>query len=250
MIELHPFQRDAVDRIEREISEERRRLLYVAPTGAGKTVVGAEIINRAVERHHRVLVIAHRREIITQTRDKLVANGVNPGIVLAGFEDELRPYASVQVASIQTLHARAIRSNRMPMPAATIVIIDEAHHARARTYGAVLDKYPDAAIIGLTATPVRGDGRGLGNIFESMIEAPQIAELIKLGHLVPTKVYAPVDRDIAKGVRTQTASTGMACPRITLNGRSMLTGVPRTQRRLGASVERNPSSANVRRARQ
>jgi DNA repair protein RadD len=90
-IELHPFQRDAVDRIEREISEERRRLLYVAPTGAGKTVVGAEIINRAVERHHRVLVIAHRREIITQTRDKLVANGVNPGIVLAGFEHELRP---------------------------------------------------------------------------------------------------------------------------------------------------------------
>src|SRR5215510_6151821 len=131
-IELHPFQRAAVDQIEREISEDRRRLLYVAPTGAGKTVVGAEIINRAVERHHRVLVIAHRREIITQTRDKLVANGVNPGIVLA-FEDELRPYANVQVAGIQTLHARAIRSNRMPMPAATYLIIDEAHHARAGT---------------------------------------------------------------------------------------------------------------------
>ena len=203
-IELHPFQRDAVDRIEREISEERRRLLYVAPTGAGKTVVGAEIINRAVERHHRFLVIAHRREIITQTRDKLVANGVNPGIVLAGFEDELRPYANVQVAGIQTLHARAIRSNRMPMPAATYLIIDEAHHARAGTYQKVLEQYPDAVVLGLTATPIRGDGRGLGNIFETMIEAPQIAELIKLGHLVPTKVYAPVDRDIAKGVRTQT----------------------------------------------
>jgi DNA repair protein RadD len=203
-IELHPFQRDAVDQIEREISEGKRRLLYVAPTGAGKTVVGAEIINRAVERHHRVLVIAHRREIITQTRDKLVANGVNPGIVLAGFEDELRPYANVQVAGIQTLHARAIRSNRMPMPAATYLIIDEAHHARAGTYQKVLDHYPDAVVIGLTATPVRGDGRGLGNIFETMIEAPQIAELIKLGHLVPTKVYAPVDREIAKGVRTQT----------------------------------------------
>jgi DNA repair protein RadD len=203
-IELHPFQRDAVDQIEREISAERRRLLYVAPTGAGKTVVGAEIINRAVERHQRVLVIAHRREIITQTRDKLIANGVNPGIVLAGFEDELRPYANVQVAGIQTLHARAIRSNRMPMPAATYLIIDEAHHARASTYQKVLDQYPEAVVIGLTATPVRGDGRGLGNIFETMVEAPQIAELIKLGHLVPTKVYAPVDCDIAKGVRTQT----------------------------------------------
>ncbi len=203
-IELHPFQQDAVDQIEREISEGKRRLLYVAPTGAGKTVVGAEIINRAVERHHRVLVITHRREIITQTYDKLLANGVNPGIVLAGFEDELRPYANVQVAGIQTLHARAIRSNRMPMPAATYLVIDEAHHARASSYQKVLDAYPDAVVIGLTATPVRGDGRGLGNIFETMIEAPQIAELIKLGHLVPTKVYAPVDREIAKGVRTQT----------------------------------------------
>jgi hypothetical protein len=167
VIELHPFQRDAVDRIEREISEERRRLLYVAPTGAGKTVVGAEIINRAVERHHRVLVIAHRREIITQTRDKLIANGVNPGIILAGFEDELRPYASVQVASIQTLHARAIRSNRMPMPAATIVIIDEAHHARARTYGAVLDKLAGRVTVEVTQNDssavisVADDGPGI-----------------------------------------------------------------------------------------
>jgi superfamily II DNA or RNA helicase len=68
-IELRPFQRDAVDQIEREISHGRRRLLYVAPTGAGKTVVGAEIINRAVKRHHRVLVITHRREIITPGGD-------------------------------------------------------------------------------------------------------------------------------------------------------------------------------------
>src|SRR5262249_15184047 len=201
-IELHPFQRDAVDQIERKISEERRRLLYVAPTGAGKTVVGAEIINRAVERHHRVLVIAHRREIITQTRDKLVANGVNPGIVLAGFEDELRPYANVQVAGIQPLHARAIRSNRMPMPAATYLIIDEAHHARASSYQKVLDAYPDAVVIGLTATPVRGDGRGLGNIFETMIECPQVADLIVGGFLVRSRIYAPVDPDL-RGVRTQ-----------------------------------------------
>ena len=151
----------------------------------------------------RVLVIAHRREIITQTRDKLVMAGVTPGIVLAGFEKELRPYVNVQVAGIQTLHARAVRSNRMPMPAATLVIVDEAHHARARTYKAVIDQYPDAPIVGLTATPVRGDGRGLGNIFSTMIEAPQVAELIKLGHLVPTKVFAPVGKDIARGVKTQ-----------------------------------------------
>src|SRR5262245_29306112 len=94
---LRPYQLNAIAEIEKAIEEGKCRLLYVAPTGAGKTVVGAETINRAVKRHHRVLVIAHRREIITQTRDKLIANGVNPGIILAGFEDELRPYASVQV---------------------------------------------------------------------------------------------------------------------------------------------------------
>jgi DNA repair protein RadD len=203
-IDLRLYQTLVIAEFQRCVERGDRSILLVAPTGSGKTVIGAAIINCAIALGHRVLVIAHRREIITQTRDKLVANGVNPGIVLAGFENELRPYANVQVAGIQTLHARAIRSNRMPMPAATYLIIDEAHHARASSYQKVLDAYPDAVVIGLTATPVRGDGRGLGNIFETMVEAPQIAELIKQGHLVPTKVYAPVDRDVAKGVRTQT----------------------------------------------
>jgi len=119
MIILHPFQQAVVDQIEKEIEQGRRKLLLVAPTGSGKTVMGSAIINGAVERHHSVLVIAHRREIITQTRDKLVANGAKPGIVLAGFEDELRPYASIQVAAIQTLHARAIRSNRPFRPSSS-----------------------------------------------------------------------------------------------------------------------------------
>jgi superfamily II DNA or RNA helicase len=199
---LRPYQTDVVDRVEAVLGT-AARLLIVAPTGSGKTIIGAEIINRHVAHGGRALVIAHRREIIRQTADKLIAAGLTPGIVLAGCERELRPQAAVQVASIQTLHARAIRSDRMPMPAATLVVIDVAHHARAKTYQAVIDAYPDATIIGLTATPVRGDGRGLGNIFSEMIEAPQIPDLIPLGHLVPTKVYAPVDKNIAKGVKTQ-----------------------------------------------
>jgi superfamily II DNA or RNA helicase len=201
--ELRQYQSEVVARVEQLLGTTARPLT-VAPTGSGKTVIAAEIINRVVGRGGRVLVIAHRREIIRQTADKLIAAGVTPGIVLAGFEKELRPYASVQVAGIQTLHARAMRSNKMPMPAATLLVVDEAHHARARTYQAVIDQYPDAPVIGLTATPVRGDGRGLGNIFTELVEAPQVAELIGLRHLVPTKVYAPVDKDVAKGVKTQT----------------------------------------------
>jgi len=201
MTSLRPYQLEVVDRVERLLGTPARPLI-VAPTGSGKTIIAAEIINRIVQRGGRVMVIAHRREIIRQTAEKLIAAGVTPGIVLAGFERELRPYANVQIAGIQTLHARAIRSNRMPMPAATVIFIDEAHHSRAKTYQAVIDQYPDALIIGLTATPVRGDGRGLGNIFTELVETPQVAELILGGFLVRSRVYAPVDPDL-RGVRTQ-----------------------------------------------
>ena len=200
MTALRPYQLEVVERVE-VLLDTTARPLIVAPTGSGKTVIAAELINRVVAKGGRVLVVAHRREIIRQTADKLIDAGLTPGIVLAGCEKELRTHAPVQVAGILTLNARAIRSNRMPMPAATVVIIDEAHHARAHTYQAVIDAYPDALIIGLTATPVRGDGRGLGNIFDQIIETPQVPDLIPPGFLVDCAVYAPVSKDIAKGVR-------------------------------------------------
>jgi superfamily II DNA or RNA helicase len=201
MITLHPFQYDAVTEIERELEGGERKLLLVAPTGSGKTVIASEVTKHRLAKHQRVLVIAHRREIIEQTASKLRANGIEPGIIMAGVEP--RPMASVQVASIDTFRVRALRSSAMQMPLANLLIIDEAHHARASTYRAVIDAYPNASVLGLTATPCRGDGRGLGNIFEKMIEVPQVADLIKLGFLVGAKVYAPVDPDL-KGVRIQT----------------------------------------------
>jgi DNA repair protein RadD len=206
VIALHQFQCEAVEQIEREIAHGHRKLIYVAPTGSGKTVVAAEITRRAADRHQRVLFLAHRREIIDQTSRKLAANGIPlgmHGIVLAGRERDLRPQAMVQVASIDTLLARGIRSETMPLPPADIIIFDEAHRTRGRTREHLISRYAHAALIGLTATPCRGDGRGLGNVFETMIQAPQVAELIKLGFLVGARVFAPVDKDIAKGVRTE-----------------------------------------------
>jgi DNA repair protein RadD len=200
---LRPFQLGAVQKIEFEIANGQRKLIYVAPTGSGKTVVASELTKRLVARWQRVLFIAHRREIIDQTSRKLTANGVKHGIIQAERDADLRPMESVQVASIQTLWARAMRSKAMQLPLADTIIIDEAHHGRARTYQKLIETYPDAAFVGLTATPCRGDGRGLGNIFDTMIEAPQVGELIRLGFLVPTLIYAPVDEDIAKGVRTE-----------------------------------------------
>jgi DNA repair protein RadD len=199
MITLHQFQHEAVDQIERGFEECQRQLL-VAPTGSGKTVVASEVSKRAVDRHQHVLVIAHRREIIQQTHRKLFENGVQAGIIMAGVDP--RPMAAVQVASVDTLRVRALRSSTMQLPLAHLVIIDEAHHARAQTYQLIVEAYPNVKVLGLTATPCRGDGRGLGNVFDKMIECPQVADLIKLGFLVPSRVYAPVIPDL-KGVKTQ-----------------------------------------------
>jgi len=198
MTELRPYQTEIAAEFERLVTHGNHRVIVVAPTGSGKTVIAAAIIAGTPR---RVLVVSHRREIVKQTSDKLTAAGVHHGVIQAGDEKKLRPLAAVQVASIQTLHSRAIRSTSMPMPLADLVIIDEAHHACAVTYRKILEAFPDAIVLGLTATPCRGDGRGLGGIFEVMIECPQVAELIVGGFLVKARVYAPVNPDL-KGVRT------------------------------------------------
>ena len=95
---LRPFQCDAVDQIDSEIAGGKRRPILVAPTGSGKTIIGSEYIKRLIAKYKRVLVIAHRREIIVQTSNKLTANGVRHGVILAGKEKDLRPLERVQVA--------------------------------------------------------------------------------------------------------------------------------------------------------
>src|SRR5262244_1030181 len=196
---LRPYQTDITAEFERHVGRGDGSILLVAPTGSGKTVIASAIVAGT---DRRVLVVSHRREIVNQTCNKLTANGVYHGVIQAGDEKKLRPMAAVQVASIQTLHARAIRSSTMLMPLADLLIIDEAHHACAMTYKKIIDAYPNAIILGLTATPCRGDGRGLGGIFKTMIECPQVPDLIEQRYLVKSRVYAPVDPDL-HGVKTQ-----------------------------------------------
>ena len=197
--ELRTYQRDVIAEFERQVAAGKRRIITVAPTGAGKTVIVADIIRGFVGNYKSVVVLAHRREIIGQTSDKLRERGIAHGIIMAGTQQ--RPLEAVQVAAIQTLHRRAIHSDAMQLPPADLLVIDEAHHCPANTYRKIIDAYPNAVLLGLTATPCRGDGRGLGGIFEVLIECPQVADLIAQGHLVKTRVYAPVNPDL-KGVRT------------------------------------------------
>jgi superfamily II DNA or RNA helicase len=199
--ELRPYQCEAIERFHTRVEYGgERRIIMVAPTGAGKTIIGAEIIRRSERAMEPVLVLAHRREIIGQTSRKLYAAGILHGIIQAGMPT--RPQELVHVASIQTLWTRAIVRESMDLPPAKLLWIDEAHHCPAETYRKIIAAYPDAVLLGTTATPCRGDGRGLGGIFESIIETPQVAELIEQGYLVKTRVYAPVDPDL-QGVETR-----------------------------------------------
>jgi DNA repair protein RadD len=197
--ELRPYQIEAVADFNRERAAGKRRIMLVAPTGSGKTVIATTIIKQHVSAWKNVLALSHRVEITSQTSAKLHDQQISHGIIKAGFSP--RPLERVQVASIQTLHARAVRSDRMDLPPADLLWIDEAHHCPAETYQKIIEAYPKAVLLGSTATPARGDGRGLGGIFETIIECPQVPELIEQGYLVRTRVYAPVDPDL-KGVRT------------------------------------------------
>ena len=121
---LRQYQRDVIDEFHRRVVEGHRRIILVAPTGAGKTVIGAEIIGATERSLKPVLVLAHRREIIGQTSRKLYAAGIAHGIIQAGFPT--RPLELVQVASIQTLWARAMYRQSMELPPADLLVVDES----------------------------------------------------------------------------------------------------------------------------
>jgi DNA repair protein RadD len=191
---LRDYQRDVIGRVAAAVAAGICRILIVAPTAAGKTVIAAHIAADATAQGKRALLITHRREIIKQSAKKLHEVGLDAGIIAANFR--ARPGECVQVASLATLHARAVRSSKMTLPPADLLIVDEAHHSSAKTWRTLIDAYPDAVVIGLTATPCRADGRGLGDIFEVLIECPQVAELQAAGWLAGTRVYAPSRPDL------------------------------------------------------
>jgi DNA repair protein RadD len=198
-LELWNYQREVIARLDACIEAGKRCPLITMATGSGKTVIIAAVINNWVKRGKRVGFLAHRKELITQASSRLSAAGVRDHAILkAGFP--MRLMAPVQVGSVQTIHARAFRSKKIELGNFDLIVIDEAHHSRARTYQQIIDAYPNAIIVGLSATPCRGDGLGLGNIFDCLVEGPSVEWLIREKHLVGTKVYAPYRPDL-RGIR-------------------------------------------------
>ena len=187
-MKLRPYQKDAVDSIESGWSEHRSQLL-VLPTGTGKTIVFVHLVDRVIS--GRVLILAHREELIWQAAAKVeVITGSKPSIEMADYraDEGFFRRSKVIVSSVQTQNA----SNRLlkfDPKQFSMVIIDEAHHAPAKSYKRIIDYYkqnnPEIKILGVTATPDRADEKALGMIFETVAYEYKIHDAIADGWLVP-----------------------------------------------------------------
>jgi DNA repair protein RadD len=188
-ITLRDYQARAVTEVLQKLNEGVRRVLLVAPTGAGKTRMGAALVQDLVSSGLRVLWIAHRIELVEQA---IASLGIPCGVIVAGSPPGLG-FLPCVVASLQTLVRRLDTLDRFD-----VVFIDEAHHATSASYRAVVDALPKAKVLGLTATPTRLDGRGLVDVFDCMIEAASTSRLVADGHLVRAKVFShPTQPDLS-----------------------------------------------------
>ena len=180
--ELRPYQQQARDRIHAEWDAGHTRTLLVLPTGTGKTIVFASVAADQVRAGDRVLILAHRGELLEQAADKLQrSTGLVSAVEKAEFTC-LDSWFRVVVGSVQTLQ-RTARLERFPQDYFGTIIIDEAHHAITDGYRRILDYFSGAKVLGVTATPDRGDMRNLGEVFDSLAFEYKLTDAIKEGYL-------------------------------------------------------------------
>ncbi|WP_321336519.1 DEAD/DEAH box helicase [Breoghania sp.] len=192
---LRDYQAEIIRGARSAMAGGAQSVLCEAPTGAGKTALSAFMAASTSRRGKRVVFGVHRRELITQTAKTFEKVGIPFGIIASGFTGDRRQL--VQIASIPTLSKRL---DWYGTP--DLYVIDECHHAGAKTWADIIERYrtEGARNVGLSATPERLDGTGLGRWFETMVRGPSTAWLIEQGYLSPYEMYAPAAPDLA-GVR-------------------------------------------------
>lgn len=195
MLQLRPYQLQAVNQMRTLMQQGCKSILYQGATGSGKTALTAHMLHTAASKGMRSLFIVHRRELIKQSTRAFALEGVRHGIISAGFTEDRRHL--VQLGSIQTLIRRAQR-----MGAPKLIVWDEAHHLASDSWKKFYSYFPQSFSVGLTATPYRLDGRGLGEFFNELIEGPSVQSLIAAGYLSPYKLYAPM-RVSTEGIHTK-----------------------------------------------
>lgn len=190
-LSLRPYQHHAVNAVRESYLAGNTAPLLWMPTGAGKTVVFCHVAASSAARGKRSIILVHRRELVRQTSLALHKNGVRHGLIHPDYTMDAAPHA--QVASVQTLVKRL---DKIHPP--DLIIIDECHHANAGTWRTIIEAFPKARLLGVTATPCRSDGTGLGveagGFFDDLILGPTVRELISMGFLVKPVVYAPKEK--------------------------------------------------------
>ncbi len=197
---LRDYQEHDVQQLRAAFLQGYKAPLYVLPTGGGKTIVFCNIIENAAAKGRRVMVLVHRKELLDQCAEKLIDIGVPHGLIRAGRVMTNEP---IQVASVDTL-IRRLHLAQQP----DLIIFDEAHHCiKGNKWGRVAAHFSNSFLLGVTATPIRTNGDGLGvnyeGYFDTIIKGPSIRQLIDAGWLSQPIIYAPpVDLDL-KGVRVR-----------------------------------------------
>lgn len=197
MMDLRPYQEQAFAGVFREWDGGRHKTLVVMPTGTGKTIVFAKIVEECVRRGSRVLIMAHRGELLDQAADKIFkATGLRSSVEKAG-QTCIGQWYRVVVGSVQTLMSEK-RLRQFPKDYFDVIIVDEAHHCVSSSYQRVLQYFSDSNVLGVTATPDRADMKNLGSYFESLAYEYTMPEAIRSGYLVPIKALTvPLKIDIS-----------------------------------------------------
>jgi superfamily II DNA or RNA helicase len=202
MFVLRPYQEEIESDTREAIKQGYRAPLIQCPTGGGKTVTASKIFKGASDKGNRGLFLLPRRELVYQSEQKLQRYGVCPGIIMAG--EPMHYERQIQLASFDTLHARAMKTQKIELPTAQIVGVDEAHLSVADTRKAIIGKYlgDKSIVFGLTATPARADGKALGDIYDVLVKSWSVRRMMDEGYLVECQYACPTKPDLAK-VRTR-----------------------------------------------
>ena len=196
-MELRPYQKEALDAVENDWASGFPRTLLVLPTGCGKTIVFCKIVEDMVRQGNRCLILAHRGELLDQAADKLLqATGLGCAVEKAE-KTCIGSWYRVVVGSVQSL-MRGARLDRFPSDYFDVIVVDEAHHVLSDGYQRVLTHFEEARVLGVTATPDRGDMRSLGQYFEHLAYEYTMPRAIKDGFLCPIKaVTIPLALDLS-----------------------------------------------------
>lgn len=202
-MKLRPYQEEARSAVQNEWQNNKKKTLLVLPTGCGKTIVFSKIIEDRVRAGERVLVLAHRGELLDQASDKLEKSTGLKTATEKAEQTSLGSFLRVVVGSVQTMQ-REKRSSKFPPDYFDTIVVDEAHHCISEGYQRVLKHFDESNVLGVTATPDRGDMRNLGSYFESLAYEYSLVQAIKEGYLSPIKALTiPLKLDLS-GVKQQT----------------------------------------------